>query len=85
MDGILIAFRLYRGAVRRPASRLAKLSRRVPNHSCRVPFYTDAFRTISVGVATTDSALPHFNGTSTQDIINGEFMKEHKKNCQDIK
>ena len=31
MDGILIAFRFYRGAVRRPASRLAKLSRRVPN------------------------------------------------------
>ena len=80
MDGIRIAFRFYRGTVRRTASRLAKLSRRVSNHSGRVLFYTqDAFRTVSAGVANADSALPYFNGTLTQDIINGEFMKEHKK------
>ena len=60
-------------------STTAKLSRRVPNHSGRVPFYTDAFRTVSAGVANADSALPYLNGTSTQDIINAEFMKEHKK------
>ena len=72
-------FHIYRGTVRRPASRLSKLSRRVPNHSGRVPFYTGAFRTVSAGVANADSALPYLNGTSTQDIINAEFMKEHKK------
>ena len=38
-----------------------------------------AFRTVSAGVANADNALPYFNGTSTQDIINGEFMKETKK------
>ena len=79
-DRSRIAFRFYRGTVvRRPASRLAKLARRVPNHPGRVPFYTDAFRTDSAGVANVDSALPYFNGTSTQGIITGEFMKEHKK------
>ena len=79
MDGIRIAFRFYRGTVRRPAGRLAKLFRRVQNHSGRVSFYTDTFRTVSAGVANADNALPYFNGTSTQGIINGEFMKEHKK------
>ena len=49
---------------------LAKLSRRVPNNSGWVPFYTGAFRTVSAGVANADSALPYFNGTSTQNIIN---------------
>ena len=86
MDGIRIAFRFYRGTVRRTASRLAKLSRRVSNHSGRVLFYTqEAFRTVSAGVANADSALPYFiNGTLTQDIINGKVMKEHKKTVRHL-
>ena len=57
-DGIRIAFHFYRGTVRRPASRLAKLFRSVPNYTGRVPFYRDTFRTVSAGVANADSALP---------------------------
>ena len=38
----------------------------------------DEFRTVSAGADKADSALPYFNGTSTQDISR-EFMKEHKK------
>ena len=45
--------------------------RTIPD-SGRVPFYTDKFRTVNAGVTNADSALPNFNVTSTQDIINTE-------------